>query len=96
MFNSMVVISMKDDSKVQMWFGYTSDIELEIVDNVLYRDGKAIINDLSLVNVGFYKYQDIPPKYEGDEGEELVPWYLHELNLQSIDANDLPFSDRQS
>jgi hypothetical protein len=94
MFKSMVVISMKADDKVHMWFGYTSDIELEIIDNALYRDGKSIINDLSLVDIGFYKYQDIPPKYEGDEGEEeLVPWYLHELNLQSIDADDLPFSE---
>jgi hypothetical protein len=94
MFRSMVVISMKADDMVHMWFGYSPEIELELTGGALYRDGKAIINDVSLVNVGLYKYQEIPTRYdEALEELEEIPWYLYELGLVPASVDDLPLSE---
>ena len=74
-----------------MWFGYEPEMELKVENGVLYRDGKAIINDLSKVNIGFYKYKHIVEKLD-DEGNS-IPWYINELNLEQITADDLPISE---
>jgi len=74
-----------------MFFNYDTSLDLKADGNILYLNGKPIVNNLSIMDVGFYKYKEIPQKM--DEKGFPIYWYLSELNLEPITAEDLPSSE---
>lgn len=83
----MVVVSSKSDNQLMMYFDYDVNNPTRIVGNQLFSGDIRIINDLSKVNVGYYK-----PKKISTSPYEDRNWYISELHLTPIEAIDLPHS----
>ena len=90
--NIMVVFYQLADEQYLWW----ADLSVDIIDNgdgtwdIYSPQFTATGVSQALIGYGYWRYQEI--EFEYDENNDPLPLYLDDLNLQPVQAEDLPHS----
>lgn len=85
----MIVLYLKENNQFLQAIPNFPEV-VEDGNKLCFPDGKVIINDLTKAGWGYYKDKYIERQYDEDEME--LPIYMDDLDLEPMDADDLPKS----